>query len=221
MRGHRNIATSFDLQSVARDNKGAFDWMHRMGIHLAFHRAPGNILLHIIMPPFNALGVFLLLYPFALPGVSVAGEPVTLSLIVFVVSFVIMARVDLLSAILTAIPMALVYPVCGWFYSTLGESIGLMMSVGAGLFLLALWVQVAIGHGACEQGIGDEDENIAELLNTKNPVYFVLLPQYQFLELLFLMGYRKATAEYVFSIMEELRPQVEARKAALPSGKGI
>lgn len=221
MRGHRNIAASFGLASVKDRQMGAFDWMHRMGVHLAFHRAKGNILLHLIMPPVNALGIFLMLYPIQLSEISLVGEPVTLAVVALVATFVVMARVDLLAALLTGMPMLLLYLTCNWVFQQVGESTLWMMITGAVLFLAALWVQVAIGHGVYENGIGDEDENIGELFESKNPIYFILLPLYQTLELMFLLGYRKGTADYVFGIMRELRPQVEKRKSENPASKGI
>lgn len=221
MHGHRNIIRRFGLKSASSSAVGFFDWQTRMGVHLAFHSKPMNIFLHIVMPPFNALGLFIFLYPFMLPGVSVFSMPLSLALLSLLASFAVFIAVDILAAVLTIAPMLLLYYLCAPLYVALDQSMLWMMLIGVTVFMVALWVQVAIGHSVYEHGIGDEDENIAELFESKNPVYFILLPIYPTLDVLFRLGYRKRTAHYILTIAQELRPQVEARKQQQPASKGI
>ena len=47
MEGMKAIAKNYGLKVNETSDLGPFEWKRRMGIHLAFHRDPVNILLHI------------------------------------------------------------------------------------------------------------------------------------------------------------------------------
>jgi uncharacterized membrane protein YGL010W len=209
MRGYLNIANNYNLIKGASGSMGLFQWKRRMGIHLAFHRDPMNIFLHAVFPVFNALGILLICYPFFIEIPMLAEQPFSIALVVLAGSFLIYALVDVLAAALVSGPVLLLYPVCQWSFELLDASILYMFALGTGMFLFALWVQVGIGHKVCENGLGDEEENIAELFESKNPIPFVLLPVYTLLDLLFMLGYRKTQANIIWGIMNELRPKLE------------
>ncbi|GHB49922.1 hypothetical protein GCM10007094_43920 [Pseudovibrio japonicus] len=192
-----------------------------MGIHLAFHTNPVNNLLHIVMPPFNTLGVLLCLFPIGVPAISIGGVDMNMALIALLGTFLVYALLDVLAAVLTLAPVVLLYPLCFWIYELVGNSAVLMVVIGASLFFAALWIQVGIGHKFFEEGIGDEDENIGEVYDTFNPIYFTLLPMYSILDILFHLGYRKKTASEIRGVAQELRPLVLERKKLNPMGKGI
>ncbi len=221
MRGYKNIAEEFQITRLQHSPAGLFGWKHRMGIHLAFHTNPMNNLLHVVMPPFNTLGVLMCFYPIAVPGISIGGVEMNGALVALLGTFLIYALLDVLAAALTLAPVVLLYPLCAWTFELTGHSTVLMVVIGASIFFAALWMQVGIGHKIFEEGIGDEDENIGEVYDTFNPLYFTLLPVYSILDILFHLGYRKKTAAEIRGIAEELRPLVLERKKLNPMGKGI
>jgi len=214
MRGYLNIAKMYGLTTPENDNLGIFQWKRRMGIHLAFHRDPMNIFLHALFPVFNALGVLMICYPFFIdvPGnLSLLPQSLSLALLVLAGSFFIYALIDLLAAILVSLPVLLLYPLCQWSFEALGQSVLWMTCAGIAVFFVALWIQVGIGHKICEEGIGDEEENIAELFESKNPIPFIVLPVYTILDLLFMLGYRKTLSTFIWKMTDELRPKLLAQ----------
>ncbi|WP_310620057.1 hypothetical protein [Flexibacterium corallicola] len=221
MQGYKNIADIFQLISLKRCPAGIFAWKHRMGIHLAFHQTPMNNFLHIVMPPFNSLGVLLCIYGIFIPVGDYFGGSVSLALLLLSLTFAAYLLVDVIVAVLAIAPVILLYPLCHWIYQAVDGSLFLMFIIGLVVFLAALWIQVGIGHKVYEEGIGDEDENIGEMFATLNPTYFIILPLYPIMELLFLAGYRPKTASQICGISGELRPLVEKRKREHPLGKGI
>ncbi|MEH6347600.1 MAG: hypothetical protein V7785_21065 [Bermanella sp.] len=207
MRGYLNIANIYQLKAGTSQKLGLFQWQRRMGIHLAFHRDPMNIFLHTVFPVFNALGILMMCYPFFIE-LPVINETVSLALLVLMASFLLYALVDVLAAILVSAPVLLLYPLCQWSFELLGGSIFWLMIAGSLIFIIALWIQVGIGHKICENGLGDEIENIVEMFESKNPIQFIILPVYTVLDLLFMLGYRKSQGKLVWEIMNELRPKL-------------
>ncbi len=213
MRGYLNIANIYQLKAGTSKKLGLFQWQRRMGIHLAFHRDPMNIFLHTVFPIFNALGILMMCYPFFIE-LPVINEPVSLALLVLTASFLLYALVDILAALLVSAPVLLLYPLCQWSFELLDGSIFWLMITGSIVFLVALWIQVGIGHKICEDGLGDEVENIVEMFESKNVIPFIILPVYTVLDLLFMLGYRKSQGKLVWEIMDELRPKLMKNMAS-------
>jgi len=111
----------------------------------------------------------------------------------------------------------LLYPLCQWSFEALGQSVLWMTCAGIAVFFVALWIQVGIGHKICEDGIGDEVENIAELFESKNPIPFIVLPVYTVLDLLFMLGYRKNLSTFIWKMTNELRPKLLAQLQPNPT----
>ncbi len=213
MRGYLNIAKNYGLTAGTNENLGLFQWKRRMGIHLAFHRDPMNIFLHALFPAFNALGILMMCYPFfiELPfNNPLLPENISLALLVLAGSFLVYLLIDVLAALLVSIPVLVLYPLCQISFELLDQSVLWMALAGLTMFFVALWIQVGIGHKICEDGIGDEVENIAELFESKNPIPFIVLPVYTILDLLFMLGYRKKLSAFIWNITDELRPQLLA-----------
>lgn len=210
MAGYRAIATKYGLRAHIDDDLGVFEWKRRMGVHLAFHRNPVNIALHTVFPVVNGFAVLLILYPWTIPGVTILSQPLNLALIFLALSFVLFAVLDVLAAVLVTGVVAATYPLCSWAMEQLDGSALWMAIVGAVLFVFALAVQVLIGHNIAERGIDDSTDNFKELFETKNPIYFTVLPVYTILDLLFMLGYRPGLARFIWDITDELRPKVEA-----------
>ncbi len=208
MHGYLNIAKQYQLTKGADEKLGLFQWQRRMGIHLAFHRDPMNIFLHTVFPVFNALGVLLMCYPLFIDIPMLSEAPVSVALGVLFVSFLLYALVDILASVLVCLPVLLLYPLCQWSYEAMGQSVWAMEVLGLAIFMLALWIQVGIGHKICEKGLGDEVENIKEMFESKNPMHFIILPVYTVLDLLFMVGYRRQQSTRVWKIMNELRPKL-------------
>ncbi len=208
MRGYLNIAKNYNLKKVNSEDMGLFQWKHRMGIHLAFHRDPMNIFLHTVFPVLNALAILIMCYPLFVDIPLLADQVFSVALLVLLATFILYALVDITAAALVCAPVLLLYPVCQWSFNYLDQSVAAMLVGGAVLFLFAIWVQVGIGHKVCESGLGDEIENIVEMFESKNPIHFIILPVYTVLDLLFMVGYRKKQAKIVWDIMNELRPKL-------------
>jgi len=210
MEGMKAIAKKYGLKVNKQSDLGPFEWKRRMGIHLAFHRDPKNILLHAVFSIVNAWALLLIFFPFQVPGVSVFSVQVDVAMLLLCVVFMIYAMLDVGAAILVTGAYALTYPLCALVMELLQGSASLMVALGVFLTFFSLAVQVFIGHNIAEKGIDDAVENFKELFESKNPVYFILLPFYTYLDLLFLAGYKAEKAKFIWSMTDELRPKLEA-----------
>lgn len=214
MSGMTSLIARYQLAVHADSDHGAFQWRRRMGVHLAFHRNPINIAIHALLSIVNAWAILLIAYPFDLFGLSVMNIPIDMAIVTLAAMFIVYARMELGGAIVTTALFAATYPLCQPTFELLDESTVLMLLLGLALTILALAVQVFIGHGIAEKGIDDALENFAETLETKNPVYIALLPFYTYLDLMFMIGYRPKQARFVDDITSELRPKLEAELIA-------
>jgi uncharacterized membrane protein YGL010W len=210
MQGMKRIVEHYQLTTHESENQGVFQWKRRMGVHLAFHRDPTNIAIHAVFSVLNAWAILLLAYPFGLFELSILGAPLNLALVTLLVMFVIYACMDIGAALFTVILFALTYPLCAPVFELLNHSTVAMVLLSVFLTVLALAVQVFIGHGISEQGIDDATDNFAEMFETKNPLYITLLPFYTYLDLMLMVGYKPTLARYINDITVELRPQLEA-----------
>ena len=209
MEGMKAIAKNYDLKVNESADLGAFEWKRRMGVHLAFHRDPINILLHAVFSIVNAWALLLIFFPFQVPGFSSLPMSIDFAMLLLGVVFIIYAVLDIGAAILITGAYALTYPLCGMVMELLQGSAGLMITLGVFLTLFSLAIQVFIGHNIAEKGIDDAVENFKELFESKNPIYFILLPFYTYLDLLFMVGYKADKAKFIWSITAELRPKLE------------
>mgnify|MGYP000090622613 FL=1 len=210
MEGMKAIAKNYDLKVNESADLGAFEWKRRMGVHLAFHRDPINILLHAVFSIVNAWALLLIFFPFQVPGFSSLPMSIDFAMLLLGVVFIIYAVLDIGAAILITGAYALTYPLCGMVMELLQGSAGLMITLGVFLTLFSLAIQVFIGHNIAEKGIDDAVENFKELFESKNPIYLILLPFYTYLDLLFMAGYKAEKAKFIWSITDELRPKLEA-----------
>jgi len=214
MSGMTSIVERYQLNVHADRHHGVFQWRRRMGVHLAFHRDPTNIAIHALLSIVNAWAILLIAYPFGLFGLSVMNVPIDMAIITLIGMFIVYACMDLGGAVITTALFSVTYPLCQPTFELLNESTSLMLLLGIVLTILALAVQVFIGHGIAEKGIDDAIENFAETLETKNPIYIALLPFYTYLDLMFMAGYRPQQAKIIDDITSELRPKLEAELAA-------
>jgi len=212
MQGMKAIAKQYDLKVNQDSDLGPFQWKRRMGIHLAFHRDPLNIVLHAVFSIVNAWALLLIFYPFQLSGLNLFSVPLDMAMVILVATFIIYALMDIGAALLVTIAFALTYPLCAPVMELLQGSTGLMLALGIFLTFLALAVQVFIGHNIAEKGIDDAVDNFKELFESKNPLYITLLPFYTYLDLLFMAGYKPKTAQFIWSMTNELRPKLEAEQ---------
>ena len=206
----KSIVARYQLTAHAQQSHGVFQWQRRMGVHLAFHQNPTNILIHAIFSVLNAWAVLLMAYPFGVFGLTIAGVPLDMAMVTLLVSFFIYARLDVGGAVVTTLLFASTYPLCPWVFELVGQSSLLMLLLGVVLTVLSLAIQVFIGHGIAEQGIDDAMDNFAETFESKNPIYITLLPFYTYLDLMFMVGYKPTLAKFVNDITTELRPKLEA-----------
>ena len=205
--GYQAIIQRYGLNIM--DNQwGLCQWQLRMAIHLAFHRSPINIALHTVMPPFNALGILMLLMPFMrIDSITLFGASFSLAWIILLGVMLMYVCIDALAALIVVLPIVILFPLIDDAYVWLDSNI-LFMTSGVMMFSLALWVQIVIGHHWAEKGIGDEQENIEELFVSKNPIPFVLLPIYTIIDLLMMLGYRPALARKTRAITEDLHSRL-------------
>jgi uncharacterized membrane protein YGL010W len=224
MRGMTSIVERYQLSVHANRQHGVFQWRRRMGVHLAFHRDPTNIVIHALFSIINAWAILLIAYPFGLSSLSgmnipflnvaIMNIPLDMAIITLAAMFIIYACMDVGGAIITTALFAATYPLCQPTFEMLNESTALMLLLGVVLTVLALAFQVFIGHGIAEKGIDDAVENFAETIETKNPIYIALLPFYTYLDLMFMAGYRPQQARIINDITSELRPKLESELAA-------
>ena len=210
MKGMYKIAQRYQLKTHASAHHGIFDWKRRMGIHLAFHRSPTNIIIHALFSLINVWAILLMAYPFQIINLELFNTTITLAMVILALVFILYAFMDLGAAILITALYSLTYPLCEPIMNWLSNSTALMLVFGSVLTLLALAVQVYIGHNIFEQGIDDASENFDELFSSKNPILFAALPFYTYLDLFFMMGYRPKLAQFIWDMTRELRPKLEA-----------
>ena len=215
MQGMKAIAKNYQLRVNEHSDLGIFQWKRRMGIHLAFHRNPSNIFIHALFSVMNAWAILLIAFPFQIPGLSLFSNPIDGAMLVLVTTFFIYALMDFGAALLVTLLFAVTYPLCEPTMQFLGGSTLYMIALGVFLTFLALAIQVFIGHGIAEKGIDDAVDNFKELFETKNPLFIMLLPFYTYLDLLFLGGYKPKSAEFIWSMTDELRPKLEAELKAV------
>jgi uncharacterized membrane protein YGL010W len=201
--GWRAIAARYQLTAHAQDHCGVFHWKRRMGVHMAFHRAPSNIAIHALWSLVNAWALLLIAYPLKLPALGLDG-----ALLLLGAGFVLYALIDVTTAVLASAAYGVGYLACPLVMSMVGGSALAMVSLGVLLTVVALAIQVYIGHGIAERGIDDARDNFQELFRTGNPVYVMLLPAYTYLDLLFRLGYRRDVARFVADVTGELRPKL-------------
>jgi len=208
--GYKAIAEQYQLKVHLDQDLGPFEWKRRMGIHLAFHQNGTNIFLHAVFSIVNAWAVLLIMFPFQIPGLTIASIPVDLAMVTLGLVFIIYALMDFRTSVLVTAAYALTYPLCAPMMEWLGGSAWLMVALGVFLTFFALAVQVFIGHGISEKGLDDATDNFKELFETKNPLYISVLPFYTYLDLLFMLGYRPELAKFIRQMTDELRPKLEA-----------
>jgi len=206
----KSIVERYQLSVHAQGKHGVFQWQRRMGVHLAFHRNPTNIIIHAIFSILNAWAILLIAYPFKLFGLSIFGLPMDMAVVTLLLTFLIYVRLDFWGALVTTALFASTYPFCSLVFDFVGHSTLLMLVLGVVLTGVAFAIQVFIGHGIAEQGIDDAMDNFAETFESKNPIYLTLLPFYTYLDLMFMAGYKPALAKYVNDMTTELRPKLEA-----------
>jgi len=217
MQGMKAIAKNYQLRVNEHSDLGIFQWKRRMGIHLAFHRNPSNIFIHALFSVMNAWAILLIAFPFQIPGLSLFSNPIDGAMLVLLATFIIYAFMDFGAALVVTLLFALTYPLCEPTMQFLGDSTLYMIALGIFLTILALAIQVFIGHGVAEKGIDDAVDNFKELFETKNPLFIMLLPFYTYLDLLFIWGYKPKNAQFIWSMTDELRPKLEAELKAGPN----
>lgn len=205
MVGMEDIAKKYNIDPQFENGNGAFQWKKRMGIHLAFHRNPVNIFIHALFSLVNAWAVLLIAYPFTLFDLSINGVPINFAMITLLLIWLIYIRMEFVCGSLTVFAYGLTYFLCEPTMLVLQGNAWLMVALGVFLTFLALAIQVFIGHNIAEDGIDDAMENFRELFETKNPLYISLLPFYTYLDLMFLMGYRKNLSKEIWVVTDELR----------------
>ena len=210
-----DIAKKYQITPTFSGGSGAFQWKKRMGIHLAFHRDPINIFIHAAFSLMNAWAVLLIAYPFSFFGVSILDTQIDFAMVTLLAIWLIYIRMEFICGTLTTFAYGLTYFLCEPTMVMLDGNIWLMVGLGVFLTFLALAIQVFIGHNIAEKGIDDAMENFRELFQTKNPLYISLLPFYTYLDLMFMLSYRKNLSQEIWLVTDELREKVLAEREEL------
>ncbi len=206
MNAMKEIIQRYGLTAHEHFKPGVLEWRPRMGVHNAFHQNPLNIFLHATFSIISIWAAMLMLYPINLPGINIFSQPVDVAMVLIGGLFIVYVLMDWLTAIVLTGLYSAAYLLCPIMMDWLGGSVLLMELSGVMLTVLALAVQVFVGHNIGENGIDDAKENIQEMLAKKNPIYFMLLPFYCYLDLFFKLGYKPNEAKIIYAIIDELRP---------------
>lgn len=178
---------------------GIFEWKRRMGVHLAYHQSSMNRLIHFICFPCQLIGLLKLLS--LLP--SMGEWDVSLLLIIA------LSPIFILPEMLSGMLMVVLFMGLRFVALELpGSWVGLLM--GVLFFAISFTIQTEIGHKVFEEnGRDDTEKNINELLETKNPIPFLLVFYYHVLNLLLLFGYRPKLKEEIEIHLKEEQSHFE------------
>ena len=207
-----NSNSNSSPNTVNTNTESFLNWIERMGKFEAYHSDATNQIIHWTCIPIQIFAIYLLfsniiiipnsmiyninmnddtihmyLMSFLLPSFN-------LGLVLLIYSIVLYSCLNKYATIMTLLCMYPLYGLANMIYIHHIFNTHLIMNISAIImFIIALTIQVAVGHGVYE-GIDDGPQGISELIHTKNPLYISLIPFYPIMKCCFYLGC--STGEY-------------------------
>jgi uncharacterized membrane protein YGL010W len=167
---------------------GKFDWVKRMGVHLAFHTNPINKTMHLILIPFELMGAIALIGRDPLEATNFFSYP---SLITILLLGMIYVQTDIICGATFTGFLVLLQAAVFEFMAFVGITGGWRALFGLGLFVVFGLVQTQIGHKKFEpEGRDDTEKNVVEFQKTGRPIPLLLIFYYHWVEVFFMLGYK-------------------------------
>lgn len=156
---------------------------------MAVHQSAANKLLHWCFIPCQIFASYLFFTNcetnFSCGTYRGVEFPLNLSMCLLVSMVVLYLRMDLTGGCLALLMWC---PLLHWAnYVHQNHIFPYEMVSAIGIFVLALALQVGVGHHIFEGGRDDTKQNLAELCSTWNPIYIACIPFYHIMEIVFLL----------------------------------
>lgn len=169
---------------------GKFDWIERMGVHLAFHTNPINKFMHLILIPFELMGAIALIgaIPFPFEASDCFSYP---SLITILLLAAIYVQTDIICGVTFTGFLVVLQAAVFEFMAFAGITGGWRALFGLALFVFFGLIQTQIGHKKFEpEGRDDTEKNMVEFQKTGHPIPLLLIFYYHWVEVFFMFGYK-------------------------------
>ena len=180
------------------------NWYCRMGNHEAVHDNKFNRIVHWICIPCQIFATFIvftnieispieitqLSLPFPIPFEIPLLIPLNLSLLLLLSLTCIYSMMDIVGGLFTLSIWSPLLFIANWIHQIkYFETIQYEILIALGFFIITFSIQIGLGHNVFEEGRDDTEQNIAELIQTFNPVYISIIPFYHHMEILFNLNY--------------------------------
>ncbi|MBA3660730.1 MAG: DUF962 domain-containing protein [Gammaproteobacteria bacterium] len=157
---------------------GIFNWQNRYAIHQTFHQETGNQIAHYIATPIQLFAMIKLL---AIGTVSGFDQGINIALVFIIFLSIIYTLIHL--------PVGLIvsaYLTGCWYiasYYPFSTSAWMDMLCALGLFAAGVFIQIRVGHHVYENKKANLGAEFDEFFQTYNPMIFVLIFFFPFLDL--------------------------------------
>lgn len=166
-----------------------FNWKERYAIHQAFHQNISNRITHFLATPIQLFGLVklfaLLSFPFFL------SMQLNMALLLIVFLSCVYCLIHFKMGLLVSIYLLICWCIASYYPFTTHWYLEALFAMA--FFLLGALIQVGVGHNKFERTNANLTAEFAEFFQTYNPMIFILIFFFPFLDLLTLISSQKKT----------------------------
>lgn len=191
---------------MSKNDKPFLNWHYRMGKHESVHLNPINRIIHWTCIPCQIFSMCLLFSNVEFTTFLVLESglviPLNLSLVVISCMLSLYCYMDMIAGVFTILLWTPLLCAANVIHQNM--LLGPYEMLAALVFFAGTFaIQVGVGHVVFEEGRDDTEQNIAEFVNTWNPIYITCIPFYHHMEIIFNLGLRSDIYKIVLTHQHE------------------